>query len=99
MARAHYHVHSSLGNGYLCECDNHYPYDAAGRDAALRDEARYWRDYAAEVNADPTLRGISHIVVRGSVRAGWFAIDDTLSRSWARYVDSWACTEFVGTRP
>ena len=83
-ARTHYHVHSTLGGGYLCNCDTHYPLDAAGRDSALREERDYWRDYAAD---SPTVR------IMGSVRAGAYTIDDTASIAWVRYVESWSCNE------
>lgn len=69
MTRSHFHVHSHLGNGYLCECDAHYPLTAAERDAALRAERDSWRDYAAE-----DVAGQTHTVIRGSVRAGHFTI-------------------------
>lgn len=84
----HYHVHSSLGSGYLCECDAHYPYDARSRDAALRAERDAWRDYAAE---GPD--GGASIRITGSVRAGWFDIDDIASLGWSRVVRSWSCTD------
>lgn len=86
MARkVHYHVHSHLGNGYLCECDSHPALAAAERDAALRWERDAWRDYAAE--GDGTVR------IRGSVRAGHFEITDTAAVGWARYVDAWSCAD------
>lgn len=87
-ARRHYHVHSTLGGGYLCECDAHYPYNARGRDVALRDERDGWRDYcadAAEYGAD--------FRISGSVRSGGYVIDDRASMAWIRYVESWACSD------
>jgi hypothetical protein len=92
--RTHFHVHSTLGGGYLCECDSHYPLNAAGRDAALREERDGWRDYAADMNS-PREGSPScwHIVIRGSVRSGGFVIDDTESLAWVRYVESWSCND------
>lgn len=84
----HYHVHSTLGSGYLCECDTHYPYTAAERDAALREERDGWRDYCAD-GAEYGAR----YRISGSVRAGAFTIDDRASLSWARYVESWVCND------
>ena len=85
MIRTHYHVHSTLGSGYLCNCDSHYPLSAAGRDMALREERDWWRDYAAD---SPT-----RIVISGSVRAGGFVVDDVESIAWVRYVESWSCND------
>lgn len=82
--RAHWHVHSTVGGGYLCNCDSHAPLTARERDAALRAERDWWRDYAADA---PTVR------ITGSVRAGGFTIDDTASIAWARRVESWQCHE------
>ncbi len=85
--KVHYHVHSSLGSGYLCECDEHYPLSASGRDTALRYERDSWRDYCAEDD------GSSDYRITGSVRAGGFFIDDRNSRGWSRTVSSWSCSE------
>jgi hypothetical protein len=86
--KVHYHVHSFLGGGYLCECDEHYPLTAKGRDAALREERNFWRDYAADSNPE-----FEHIVITGSILSGGFSIDDTLSMGWSRAVESWSCDE------
>jgi hypothetical protein len=86
MTRAHWHVHSKIP-GYLCECDSHYPLDAAGRDASLRYERNTWRDYIAD---DPEP---NRIRITGSVRSGGFSIDDVDSMGWWRIVESWKCSE------
>ena len=80
----HWHVHSTMP-GYLCMCDSHYPLDARGRDAALREERDSWRDYAADAPEDDP------IVIEGSVRSGRF--DITAGISWWRAVESWPCQE------
>jgi hypothetical protein len=84
--KRHWHVHSHIGGGYLCECDSHYPYDARGRDQALREERDGWRDYADDSNG-------RSIRISGSIRSGSFIIDDTESIAWVRYVDAWECSE------
>ena len=86
-ATVHFHVHSSLGSGYLCECDYHPPLDARSRDAALRYERDSWRDYASESETPADYR------ITGSVRAGWYDIDDTASMGWSRVVRSWSCDD------
>lgn len=85
---AHYHVHSSLGNGYLCECDEHYPLTARERDAALRGERDSWRDYIAQAPDD----GADYHIT-GSIKSGGFFIDDRASLGWSRTVSSWSCNE------
>jgi hypothetical protein len=87
MTRAHWHVHSHLGNGYLCECESHPPLTASERDTALRWERDSWLDYIAQGPDPDTYR------ITGSIRSGSFTIDDTASMAWARYVESWQCTD------
>ena len=84
-ARVHWHVHSELGMGYLCECDSHWPMTARERDTALRYERDSWRDYVAEGPADDRPR------ITGSARAGWFDIDG--GSGWHRQVRAWSCQE------
>jgi hypothetical protein len=83
MPKRHWHVHSHMP-GYLCDCDSHYPLSARERDAELRSERDFWRDYAAD---SPSIR------IRGSVRDGGYVVDDTDSIAWERHVDSWECFE------
>ena len=87
MAKRHWHVHSTLPGGYLCNCDWHYPLDAAGRDDALREEKRYWLDFKADAERPQGIR------ITGSIRDGYFDIDDIDSLGWSRYVESWECRE------
>lgn len=86
----HWHAHSSLGNGYLCECDGHAAY-ATRRDlyAALRELRDSWREYIADTPDDA---GADYRIT-GSVRAGWFDIDDRASLGWSRAVRSWECSD------
>lgn len=85
MTASHYHVHSYIP-GYVCECDEHYPYRtlAAARDA-LREERDFWRDYAADAPADDPIRA------SGSIRAGRF--DYQAGMSWWRAAELWECSE------
>lgn len=85
MNARHWHVHSFIP-GYLCECDSHYPLDAAGRDQSLRYERDSWRDYRDD---DPE----SRVRISGSVRSGSFYIDDPDSIAWNRAIESWECSE------
>jgi hypothetical protein len=86
--KRHWHVHSSLGHGYLCECDYHYPYDTAqDRDQALRYERDCWRDYKYESEKPSSIR------ITGSIRDGYFDINDIDSLSWSRHVESWECED------
>lgn len=85
----HFHVHSSIGSGYLCECDSHTPMNARERDAALRWERDQWRDYIAQAPDD----GTTDYRITGSVRAGRFDIDDRASFGWSRVVRSWSCSD------
>jgi len=87
MAKRHWHVHSTMPGGYLCNCDWHYPLDAAGRDDVLREEKRYWVDFK-EDSPYPALIRIS-----GSIKAGRFLIEDLGSIAWSRIVESWECRE------
>ena len=84
-ARAHWHVHSELGYGYLCGCDSHWPMTARARDRALREERDFWRDWVAEGPEDDRSR------ITGSVRARWFDIDG--GTAWHRQVRAWKCAE------
>ena len=88
MARMHWHVHSYIP-GYLCECDWHDPLDAAERDDALKYEKRSWQEYKADVEE----RGCQRIHITGSIRAGYFHINDPDSLGWHRAVESWECRE------
>lgn len=82
--RPHYHVHTTIP-GYLCNCDAHYPLDARGRDAALREERDWWRDYAADAPADDPVR------IEGSVKSGRF--DITAGIAFWRVVEAWLCSD------
>ena len=85
--RVHWHVHSHLGSGYLCNCDRHAPLTAAERDEALADEKRYWQDFKWQGERPQDIR------ITGSVRRGGFTIDDITSMGWVRYVDAWSCND------
>jgi hypothetical protein len=91
--KPHWHVHSSLGGGYLCECDSHAVLTAAERDEALKEEKGHWLDFKAEAESDPAC--ISRIRITGNIRQMHFDINDIDSMGWYRAVDGWECWEAI----
>ena len=85
--KPHWHVHSHMGGGYLCSCEEHHVLTALERDDALREERNWWREFKWTGERPQDIR------ITGSIRQQHFVIDDVTSMGWVRYVDAWECRE------